>query len=83
MYSATHPVSTSMNNGMGGGMIDGSGTINPAALNTPGRTLFPLKQLFGVEQSRRVGDVPQGCSPVPTTQSMLSLRCILVSLCSD
>ncbi|KAL9028769.1 MAG: hypothetical protein Q9196_002918, partial [Gyalolechia fulgens] len=34
MYSATHPVTTSMN-GMGGSMIDGSGTINPAHLNTP------------------------------------------------
>ncbi|KAL8835583.1 MAG: hypothetical protein Q9170_003267 [Blastenia crenularia] len=34
MYSATHPATTSMN-GMGGTMIDGSGTINPAHLNTP------------------------------------------------
>lgn len=24
-------------NGIGGGLIDGSGTINPAALNTPGK----------------------------------------------
>ncbi|MCJ1450420.1 hypothetical protein MMC28_000751 [Mycoblastus sanguinarius] len=34
MYSTPLPASTSMN-GMGGGLIDGSGTINPAALNTP------------------------------------------------
>lgn len=45
MYSASHqsiPASASMN-GMGGGLIDGSGTINPAALNsalnTPGKYL--------------------------------------------
>lgn len=35
MYTAPHPASTAIN-GMGGDMIDGSGTINPAALNTPG-----------------------------------------------
>ncbi|KAL9629335.1 MAG: hypothetical protein Q9164_006925 [Protoblastenia rupestris] len=37
------PASTSMN-GMGGGgsMVDGSGTINPAALNTPATTSSPL-----------------------------------------
>ncbi|KAL8781885.1 MAG: hypothetical protein Q9194_000078 [Teloschistes cf. exilis] len=36
MYSASsHPVTTSMNGGMGGSMIDGSGTINPAHLNAP------------------------------------------------
>ncbi|KGY15427.1 hypothetical protein PABG_11736 [Paracoccidioides brasiliensis Pb03] len=34
MYSTQHPVSTPMN-GMGSDLIDGSGTINPAALNTP------------------------------------------------
>lgn len=39
MYSAPHPVSTSMN-GMGSDMIDGSGTINPAALNSSG--IIPL-----------------------------------------
>lgn len=38
MYQSSHPVSTSIN-GMGGDMIDGSGTINPAALNTPGITI--------------------------------------------
>ena len=38
MYSASHPVSTSMN-GMGADMIDGSGTINPAELNTTGITV--------------------------------------------
>ena len=37
MYSAPHPVSTSMN-GMGNELIDGSGTINPAALNPSGIT---------------------------------------------
>ena len=41
MYSAPLPASSSMN-GMGGSMIDGSGTINPAALNTPGK--FPSSQ---------------------------------------
>lgn len=41
MYQSSHPVSTSIN-GMGGDMIDGSGTINPAALNTPGITIPPL-----------------------------------------
>lgn len=41
MYQSSHPVSTSIN-GMGGDMIDGSGTINPAALNTPGITIPSL-----------------------------------------
>lgn len=41
MYSASHPVSTSIN-GMGSDMIDPSGTINPAALNTTGITRFLL-----------------------------------------
>lgn len=41
MYQSSHPVSTTIN-GMGGDMIDGSGTINPAALNTPGITIPPL-----------------------------------------
>jgi hypothetical protein len=39
MYSTSqhHPGSSSSMNGMGGGMMDdGTGTINPAALNTPG-----------------------------------------------
>lgn len=35
MYSAPHPVTSSMN-GVGSGMIDDQGTINPAALNSPG-----------------------------------------------
>ncbi len=35
MYTAPHPASTAIN-GMASDMIDGSGTINPAALNTPG-----------------------------------------------
>ena len=35
MYSASHPTTTSMN-GMGGDMIAGSGTINPAALSSAG-----------------------------------------------
>lgn len=43
MYQSSHPVSTSIN-GMGGDMIDGSGTINPAALNTPGITIPPPLQ---------------------------------------
>ncbi|PGH05229.1 hypothetical protein AJ79_06840 [Helicocarpus griseus UAMH5409] len=34
MYTTQHPVSAPMN-GMGSDLIDGSGTINPAALNTP------------------------------------------------
>jgi hypothetical protein len=38
--STSQPVSTSLN-GMGSDMIDGSGTINPAALNTAGRASFP------------------------------------------
>jgi hypothetical protein len=33
MYTTSHPVSTPMN-GLGSDLIDGSGTINPAALNT-------------------------------------------------
>lgn len=41
MYQSSHPVSTSIN-GMGTDMIDGSGTINPAALNTPGIKILPL-----------------------------------------
>ena len=36
MYSTSQPVSTAAN-GMGSDIIDGSGTINPAALNTAGR----------------------------------------------
>ena len=40
MYTAPHPASTSIN-GMGSDMIDGSGTINPAALNTPGNHSSP------------------------------------------
>ena len=35
MYTAPHPVTSSMN-GVGTGMIDDPGTINPAALNGPG-----------------------------------------------
>lgn len=35
MYSAPHQASAPMN-GMSGEVIDGSGTINPAALNTAG-----------------------------------------------
>jgi hypothetical protein len=35
MYSASHSVSAPIN-GMGGELVDGSGTINPAALNSAG-----------------------------------------------
>ena len=44
MYTAPHPASTSIN-GMGSDMIDGSGTINPAALNTPGNYSSPSSSL--------------------------------------
>jgi hypothetical protein len=36
MYSMSHPVSALSNGGLGNGMMDGSGTINPAALNSSG-----------------------------------------------
>lgn len=36
MYSTSHQVSGSMN-GLGGNVVDGSGTINPAALDPTGR----------------------------------------------
>jgi len=39
MYSTPLP-GVSMNN-IGGEAIDGSGTINPAALNTPGTIMIP------------------------------------------
>lgn len=45
MYTAQHSVSTPMN-GMGSDLIDGSGTINPAALNTPGNNLPSLVAIF-------------------------------------
>jgi hypothetical protein len=32
----SHPVSALSNGGLGNGMMDGSGTINPAALNSSG-----------------------------------------------
>lgn len=51
MYQSSHPVSTSIN-GMGGDMIDGSGTINPAALNTPGITIPPLYKIHSYKRSR-------------------------------
>ncbi|KAL8701209.1 MAG: hypothetical protein Q9201_005033 [Fulgogasparrea decipioides] len=57
MYSTTsHPVTTSMN-GMGGTMIDGSGTINPAHLNTPvlpnaSAVSAPTESSRGVKRSR-------------------------------
>lgn len=45
MYQSSHPVSTTIN-GMGGDMIDGSGTINPAALNTTGIIIPPSTHSF-------------------------------------
>ncbi|KZF26286.1 hypothetical protein L228DRAFT_9065 [Xylona heveae TC161] len=55
MYSASHPVPASMN-GMGGDIIDGSGTINPAALNTvlptPTSVSAPETSPRGVKRSR-------------------------------
>ena len=48
MYSASHPASTSIN-GMGSDMIDPSGTINPAALNTTGISCSFL--IFYLEQT--------------------------------
>ncbi|MCJ1292225.1 hypothetical protein MMC34_003775 [Xylographa carneopallida] len=69
MYTASHPVSTAMN-GMGADMIDGSGTINPAALNTPvsvlptpTSTTAPSSSPRGVKRSRSpdiYGDLPPG-----------------------
>ncbi|KAI4116044.1 MAG: hypothetical protein LQ345_003466 [Seirophora villosa] len=51
MYSTTLPVTTSMN-GMGGSHgVDGSGTINPAHLNTPGISA-PKEGPRGVKRSR-------------------------------
>ncbi|MCJ1406902.1 hypothetical protein MMC19_000972 [Ptychographa xylographoides] len=57
-------------NGMGGGMIDGSGTINPAALNTPGSVLptpasinAPITSPRGIKRSRSpdtYGQLPLG-----------------------
>ncbi|MCJ1475907.1 hypothetical protein MMC13_004571 [Lambiella insularis] len=58
MYTTSHPVSASMN-GMGADMIDGSGTINPAALNTPGITTLHLSSLSGAR--------PLLCSPLLPT----------------
>lgn len=51
MYQSPHPVSTTIN-GMGGDMIDGSGTINPAALNTPGITIPPPLPIHSYMASR-------------------------------
>jgi hypothetical protein len=48
MYSAPHQASAPLN-GMSGEVIDGSGTINPAALNTAGMgfgCLFMFSYLF-------------------------------------
>lgn len=48
MYSAPHQASAPMN-GMSGEVIDGSGTINPAALNTAGMgfgCLFMFSYMF-------------------------------------
>jgi hypothetical protein len=41
MYSMSHPVSALSNGGLGNGMMDGSGTINPAALNSSGMLRIP------------------------------------------
>ncbi|MCJ1483294.1 hypothetical protein MMC06_003461 [Schaereria dolodes] len=69
MYTTSHPVSTSMN-GMGTNMIDGSGTINPAALNTSASVLPtatsvnpPIASPRGIKRSRSpdiYGDLPLG-----------------------
>lgn len=40
MYSASHPVSTSMN-GVSGNLVDSAGTINPAALDPAGKSYSP------------------------------------------
>jgi hypothetical protein len=50
MYSASHPATSSMN-GMGGDLIDPSGTINPAALNTAGMSLIILLFLRRVDMN--------------------------------
>ncbi|KAI9674693.1 MAG: hypothetical protein M1817_001596 [Caeruleum heppii] len=66
MYSAAQPVSTSMN-GMGGGIIDGSGTINPAALNSAGKR-------FGLLDGRQRPTRALGCLSVPASSSRDSSR---------
>jgi len=49
MFSMSHPVSAPMNGGMTAGMMDGSGTINPAALNAPGmRRYFIASSELGI-----------------------------------
>lgn len=45
MYRTTPPVSRPLN-GMGNELIDGSGTINPAALNSTGMTRISLLLFF-------------------------------------
>jgi len=42
MFSTSHPVSAPMNGGLTGGMMDGSGTINPAALNASGMGCYSI-----------------------------------------
>lgn len=92
MYTAPHPASTSIN-GMGSDMIDGSGTINPAALNTPGNYSPPSPSLdhIGVVNARwgcpgtwshsthRHRNVP-GDDPAITTLWLTLVRDRLVSV---
>ncbi|MCJ1297251.1 hypothetical protein MMC08_000037 [Hypocenomyce scalaris] len=69
MYSASHPASTSIN-GMGSDMIDPSGTINPAALNTTVSVLPTPSSVSahdtsprGIKRSRSpelYGEIPHG-----------------------
>ncbi|KAL9621960.1 MAG: hypothetical protein Q9160_003622 [Pyrenula sp. 1 TL-2023] len=67
MYSAARPVSSSLN-GMGSDLIDGSGTINPAALNSAAAlqaSSIPTSGTSprGVKRSRspeQYGDLPVG-----------------------
>jgi hypothetical protein len=46
MYQTTTPSVSRSLNGMGNQMIDGSGTINPAALNSSGMTCLSLSLLL-------------------------------------
>lgn len=62
MYSAPHQASAPMN-GMSGEVIDGSGTINPAALNTAGMGFGCLFMFLLSVSSLRAFRANMLCSP--------------------
>jgi hypothetical protein len=77
MYTAPHPASTAIN-GMASDMIDGSGTIDPAALNTPGNdSLHPgadARAHMGLVQAPRATGAPGGLQDGPPLTVMGTCR---------